>query len=282
MVADIDSEVERRAAAIYLRKYLGPVLAAPTCGIILGSGLGSLTGALTDSVRLPYSYIPGWPATSVDGHDGHLVAGRYAGHSVVALSGRNHLYEGHSAARLAFPVRVLAALGASTVILTNAAGGIHDSLEPGSLMLISDHLSLLVPNPLVGLVQPGEQRFPSMNNAYDPELRLLMHSVAKTSGIALEEGVYCAVSGPSYETPAEVRMLRLLGADAVGMSTVPETIMARTLGLRVVAISCITNRAAGLSHGEPSHEEVLAKGNAATADLERLISGFVAALPGGA
>ena len=282
MGTDLSSAGDTKAAAEYIRQQAGVALTAPACGVILGSGLGLLAQGLTDSVSIPYNSIPAWPTSSVDGHDGQLIAGRLGGRAVVVLVGRSHLYEGHAPEQLVFPVRVLKALGVSVLILTNAAGGIRDSLQPGSLMLISDHLGVLVPNPLVGRVGPGEERFPGMNAAYDPEMRSVMHTVAGDARIKLEEGVYCAVSGPSYETPAEVRMLRLLGADAVGMSTVSETIMARSLGLRVVAISCITNRAAGLSDSEPSHDEVLAVGNAAVEHLGMLISGFVAALPGGA
>lgn len=246
----------------------------PSVAVVLGSGLG----ALADSVegdRIPYDQIPGFPAASVSGHAGELVVGQLEGARVLLQSGRFHLYEGHDPSTVVLPVRLFAELGARYLIVTNAAGGLNRTFRPPVLMLIADHINLMWRNPLVGPVAGGEHRWPDLYQMYDPELREMARAVAKESGIRLEEGVYAAVLGPSYETPAEVRMLARIGADAVGMSTVPETITARARGVRVLGVSSITNVAAGLSGQALSHAEVLNAGRQSAADLERLIRGLL-------
>lgn len=225
-------------------------------GVVLGSGLGPFAGRLSDARAVPYTEIPHMPSSTVPGHAGTLHFGKLGAAAVVCLSGRAHAYEGHAPARVVFGVRMLAELGCKIVLLTNAAGGIASHLAPGRLMLIGDHLNLTGTNPLVGPAGTKGVRFPDMTVAYDERLRTLAKSAAQERGIALAEGVYAALLGPSYETPAEIRMLRALGADAVGMSTVPEVIALRALGVRVGAISLITNYAAGISPVPLSHEEV--------------------------
>jgi purine-nucleoside phosphorylase len=251
----------------------------PTIGLILGSGLGGWADRLEDAVRIEYSEIPGFPRSHVVGHAGRLVVGRApgGGPTCVAMQGRVHVYEGHSAAQVAFPARVLIALGARTLLVTNAAGGLRPEWSPGTLMLIRDHIDLLRDHPLRG---PNDDRlgprFPDMTRAYAPELRALVREVAAARGVHLEEGVYVAMPGPTYETPAEVRMLQILGADATGMSTVPEVIVANHMGARVIGISCITNKAAGIT-GEPlSHEEVTATAARVRSEFEGLLDGIVA------
>jgi purine-nucleoside phosphorylase len=199
----------------------------PTVAVVLGSGLGFLGDQIEDAVRVPYARIPGFPEPGVVGHKGELIAGTLEGKTVLAQSGRFHLYEGHEPAVAALPVRVFHALGVRTVILTNAAGGIRRTFRPGTLMLIADHINLMSRNPLVGAVVPGDERFPDMSDPYDSGLRDIARTVAAREGLALEEGVYAGMLGPSYESKAEIRMLERLGADAVGMSTVPEVIAAR-------------------------------------------------------
>jgi len=221
-----------RAAAEHVRARLGAE--RPVAAIILGSGLGGLANRLTDTGRVPFAEIPGFPSATVAGHAGVLLAGRLAGRPVLALAGRFHMYEGHAAALAAFPTRVLHALGARTLIVSNAAGGINRTLDPGDLMLIRDHLNFMFRNPLLGPNDTAEPRFPNMSAPYDARLGELAREVARTNGIALAEGVYCGLLGPTYETPAEVRMLAFMGADAVGMSTVPEVIVARSLAMRVL------------------------------------------------
>lgn len=260
------------AALPFLRER---ITRAPAAILVLGSGLGGLADEIQDAVRIPYEEIPGFPRSTVVGHAGALVAGILEGVEVVAMQGRFHLYEGWDAAAVAMPIRVLSALGAHTVVLTNAAGGLREGLVPGTLMLISDHLNLLGRNPLVGPVRPGEERFPDMSAAYDPAFRDAAREVAREMGIELEEGVYAAVLGPSYETPAEIRMLGRLGADAVGMSTVPEVIVARALGLRVLGISCVTNLAAGLGSEPLSHQEVMEVGASVRERLAGLVRGVL-------
>jgi purine-nucleoside phosphorylase len=248
----------------------------PAVAIILGSGLGGLAKAIGSSVRIRFADIPGFPQATVAGHEGAVIAGKLGGRDVVALSGRFHMYEGHPAALAAFPVRVFHALGVSELFVSNAAGGISLELKVGDLMMISDHLNLMGTNPLVGPTQKGETRFPDMTDAYDPGLRKLLRTAAKKLDIPLREGVYAGLFGPSYETPAEVKMLRVLGADAVGMSTVPEVIMARALGMRVAGISCITNAAAGVTGAALSHAEVLETTQRVSAAFESLVTEFVA------
>jgi len=249
---------------------------APEVAIVLGSGLGGLAERLTDAVRIPYADIPGFHVPTVEGHRGELVAGMLAGRPVLAQSGRFHLYEGHPASVAALPARLFGELGVTTFVATNAAGGVRASFRPGSLMLITDHLNLTGQNPLTGPVLPGEQRFPDMSAAYDPALRALALEVAREQGTPLAQGVYAALAGPSYETPAEIRMLRTLGADAVGMSTVPEVIVANARGMRCLGISTVTNAAAGVSDAKLSHAEVMETAARVGQRLGDLIDGIVA------
>jgi purine-nucleoside phosphorylase len=263
-------------AAVSIRARTGEF--APVAAIVLGSGLGGLARHVRHPTFIPYDEIPGFPPSTVDGHAGELLAGTLAGRPVVALAGRFHMYEGHSAAVAAFPARVVHALGSPVLIVSNAAGGIRRSFGAGTLMLIDDHVNLMFRNPLIGRVEPGDERFPDMSEPYDQVLRALARSVADASGIALESGVYAGLLGPSYETPAEVRMLATLGVDAVGMSTVPEVLVARAIGLRVLGVSCITNPASGISNTRITHAEVIETTARAAARFETLIEGIVAAL----
>jgi purine-nucleoside phosphorylase len=251
---------------------------APVIGIILGSGLGGLAARIEAPVAVAFSDVPGFPTATVVGHAGRLIAGTLAGRRVVALAGRFHMYEGHDAALAGFPVRVLHALGARTLFVSNAAGGVNPALKPGDLMVIRDHLNLMFRNPLVGALEPGDERFPDMSEPYDLALAQLLHAQAAAIGFALREGVYCGLLGPTYETLAEVRMLATLGADAVGMSTVPEVIVARALGMRVAGVSCITNHAAGISSQPLSHAEVLETTALVAERFEALVARFVGAL----
>jgi purine-nucleoside phosphorylase len=248
----------------------------PTVAIVLGSGLGGLARAIQNPVRVPFREIPGFPEATVVGHDGAVISGNLGGRDVIAMSGRFHMYEGHPAALAAFPVRVFHALGVRELFVSNAAGGISTKLGVGDLMMIADHLNLTGSNPLVGPAQEGETRFPDMTDAYDPGLRRVMRTAAERLKIPLREGVYAGLLGPSYETPSEVKMLRLLGADAVGMSTVPEVIMARALGMRVAGVSCITNAAAGVTGAALSHAEVLETTERVSARFESLVTEFLA------
>lgn len=248
----------------------------PKVGVILGSGLGGLSKSIADAVRIPFADIPGFPEVTVAGHEGAVIIGSLGGREIVALSGRFHMYEGHPAALAAFPVRVFHALGAHDLFVSNAAGGISPRLAVGDLMMISDHLNLMGTNPLIGEAREGEVRFPDMTDAYNPGLRWLLRTTAENLGITLREGVYAGLLGPSYETPSEVKMLRLLGADAVGMSTVPEVIVARALGMRVAGVSCITNAAAGVTGAALSHAEVLETTNRVSAAFEALVTEFLA------
>jgi len=247
----------------------------PTVGVILGSGLGGLSKSIDDAVRIPFGEIPGFPEATVAGHEGAVILGSLGGREIVALSGRFHMYEGRSAALAAFPVRVFHALGAHDLFVSNAAGGISAKLAVGDLMMISDHLNLMGTNPLVGETREGETRFPDMTDAYNPGLRWILRTTAEKLGITLREGVYAGLLGPSYETPSEVKMLRTLGADAVGMSTVPEVIVARALGMRVAGVSCITNAAAGVTGSALSHAEVLETTSRVSAAFESLVTEFL-------
>ena len=251
---------------------------APALGIVLGSGLGGLVRRIADARDVAFAHVPGFPAASVVGHAGRVVAGRLGGRTVVALAGRFHMYEGHSAALAGFPVRVIHALGARTLFVSNAAGGIRPTFSPGDLMIITDHLNLMFRNPLEGAVEPGDTRFPDMSEPYDQALASLLRREAAILGFELREGVYCGLLGPTYETPAEVRMLRILGADAVGMSTVPEVIVARALGMRVAGVSCITNFAAGTTAVPLSHAEVLETTALVATRFESLVERFATAL----
>jgi purine-nucleoside phosphorylase len=263
-------------AAAAVRERIGG--RTPEVAIVLGSGLGQFAERLSDAVRVPYDAIPHFPSPTVIGHSGELVAGTLAGHTVLVQSGRFHMYEGHPAALTALPVRVLARLGIGTLVLTNAAGGIRRSFGSGTVMLIADHINLTFRNGLYGPPLPGEVRFPDMSDAYDPALRALAREVARAGKIPLAEGVYAGLLGPSYETPAEIRMLERLGADAVGMSTVIEVIAARACGIRCLGFSAITNPAAGVTPQKLHHLEVMEVAYRVAGELAALIEGVVAAL----
>ncbi len=248
---------------------------SPRVGVVLGSGLGGFADELAGLHRVPYAELPGMPEPKVSGHAGNLCLGRVGTVPVACLQGRVHLYEGHPIERVVFGVRLLGALGCKAVLLTNAAGGIGDFLRPGDLMLITDHLNLTAVNPLVGPAHEGVPRFPDMTLAYCPELRSHARHAAASAGVELTEGVYAGMLGPSYETPAEVRMLGLLGAHAVGMSTVPEVIALRQDGVRVGAVSCITNLAAGRSGALLDHAEVEAVASATRERFVRFLSHWI-------
>jgi xanthosine phosphorylase len=258
-------------AAAVLRERAGDL--APRVGIVVGSGLGAVADAVTDAVVVPYADLPGFPRPTVAGHAGEAVLGRLGGTDVVVLRGRAHLYEGTPPEAVRVPVRTLRALGVETVVLTNAAGSLRPEVGPGRLMLIADHVNLSGINVLAG---PNDDawgpRFPPMGDAYDGGLRAAVHAAAQEEGVALAEGVYLAVLGPSFETPAEIRAFRVLGADAVGMSTVHETTVARHCGLRVVGISAITNLAEGMGDEPLSHEGTLSSADDAAGDLARLLA----------
>jgi purine-nucleoside phosphorylase len=230
---------------------------SPKVGLVLGSGLGAYVDQLEDVTIIPYSEIPDFHQTSVEGHAGRLIIGKVKGVEVVILQGRLHAYEGHDMHEVVFPIRVLSTLGIETLILTNAAGGVNESFSPGDLVLIEDHINLMGKNPLIGPnINDLGPRFPDMTNAYDLNLRQYAQKSATELGHELKSGVYCSVLGPTYETPAEVRMIRSLGGDMVGMSTVPESIAANHLGLKVLGVSCITNMAAGMANKKLLHEEI--------------------------
>ncbi|HKD04982.1 MAG TPA: purine-nucleoside phosphorylase [Bryobacteraceae bacterium] len=254
----------------------------PRIAIILGSGLGAFADSIEGAATLLYHEIPGWPRSTAIGHAGKLVTGLVEGVPVAALAGRAHLYEGYTAAQVAFGVRTLSILGVETLIVTNAAGGINPAFGPGQLALISDHINLLGQNPLTG---PNNEafgpRFPDMSEAYSKKLRELAHEAGKEMNLELPEGVYAAVPGPSYETPAEIRYLRAIGADLVGMSTVPETIAANHMGMRVLGISCVTNYAAGVTDQKLDHKEVLEAGEKMKGALIELLKRVVSKIPAG-
>ncbi len=251
--------------------------AEPKIGVVLGSGLGAFADSLHGLVKLAYRDLPHMAASAVPGHEGNFCLGRAGGVPVVCMQGRVHLYEGHSVERVVHGVRTMARLGVRSVLLTNAAGGLEPSWAPGDLMAIADHLNLTGTSPLVGFNDDVlGPRFPDMTRAYDPELRALLHAAAPAANVALREGVYAGLLGPSYETPAEVRMLRTLGAHAVGMSTVLEVIALRHMGVRVAALSCITNLAAGIASRPLSHEEVEATARARRPQLIALLTEWIA------
>jgi purine-nucleoside phosphorylase len=264
------TEIALAAAGAARQKLLIPVSDSPVA-IVLGSGLGAFAEHLEDARSLPFSELPGFPQATVQGHKGRLAYGRLGKSPVLALQGRLHGYEGHDAATVAFPARVFGVLGARALVVTNAAGGVGASLHPGDLMRITDHLDLTGNNPLIG---PNEEalgpRFPDLSHAYDPRLAQALEEAAQAAKQTLRAGVYLQMTGPSYETPAEIRMARALGADAVGMSTVPEVIVAAHQGLPVCGISCITNLAAGISPHPLSHQEVM--------DVARAVEGRFLAL----
>jgi inosine/guanosine/xanthosine phosphorylase family protein len=273
---DQPARVEALAAAVRARTDLVPEL-----GIVLGSGLGGLADDLADSVAIPFADLPGWPAATAPGHAGRLLLGRLGGRPVVLLQGRFHLYEGNDPGLVIQPVLLFARLGARVVVLTNAAGGLDPSFVPGTLMVMRDHINLTGRNPLIGRnADELGPRFADLTDAWSPRLRERLHAAAAAEGIDLVEGVYVGLTGPTYETPAEVRMLAALGGHAVGMSTVLECIAARWVGLEVCGVSLVTNAGAGYT-GEPlTHEEVLEAGAVAGPRLARVIRRFVEELPG--
>lgn len=246
----------------------------PTLAIVLGSGFGHAVERMKVVTKIPHAKLPGFPKPGVGGHSGTIVFGWFGNAPVCVLSGRAHYYEGHGLQTVTFPMRVLAEFGITTVLLTNAAGGISRSLRPGDFMALEDHINLMGANPLRGPLAPGCERFVDMTEVYDPKLRALLRKAARGAGVKLGSGVYLAVSGPSYETPAEIRAFARLGADAVGMSTVPEAIVARQCGMSVAGLSCITNPAAGQGNGLLSHADVLASGERVKKSAAALIERF--------
>jgi purine-nucleoside phosphorylase len=249
----------------------------PEIGLILGSGLGFFADDRIEVAgRLSYADIPGFPVSTVPGHAGQFVYGHLEGRRVICMQGRFHYYEGYRMDQLTLPIRMMAKLGVNTLFVTNAAGGINADYVPGDFMLIQDHINFLGTNPLIGASHEGGVRFPDMSEVYDKLLRHKIREWACAKGLKLQEGVYLATTGPSFETPAEIRAFATLGADAVGMSTVPEAIVARQLGLRVIGLSCITNAAAGISVGPLSHEEVSATADKVRPQFADLLSGAVA------
>ena len=276
MTAPYGRDAARRSADA-IRARVGS--AVPDIGIVLGSGLGGLATDIEDATRIPFAEVPGFPSATVIGHAGALVCGKLGGRPVVAMAGRFHMYEGHSPQLAAFPVRVMHELGARVYFASNAAGGIRRDLAAGDLMIIEDHLNLTSVNPLTGHVEEGDERFPDMSSPYDAELRTLLKASGERVGVGTKEGVYACLSGPSFETRAEVRMLERLGADAVGMSTVPEVIVARAMGMRVAGMSCIANAASGVTDAPVLHADVLDVTARAAQSFQSLVRDFVAALP---
>ena len=276
-VSDPHGAAAANAAADAIRARLN-LMRTPAAAIILGSGLGDLAARIEHASSLSYAEIPGFHATNIAGHRGELIHGTLGGREVLALAGRFHMYEGHGARAAAFPVRVLHALGARVLFLSNAAGGISRAFAPGDLMIIEDHLNLMFRNPLFGAVEPGDDRFPDMSNPWSPRLIALLHESAEKTGVPLQSGVYAGLLGPNYETPAEVRMLATLGADAVGMSTVPEAIVAGALKMELAGISLITNAAAGIADGPLNHAEVVQVGAKASERFAMLVTEFVSRL----
>ncbi len=265
----------QQSAAFIQQRYPHPIQIV----CILGSGMGDLAAHLENPVEIPYSDIPNFPESTTEGHCSALALGQLAqsGKHVAFLKGRFHFYEGYAMEKVVYPLRVLKMLGATQLLVTNAAGGVNPNFKAGDLMLIEDHLNMMGTNPLIGKnLNEFGPRFPDMSEAYTPRLRELALQTAMELNIPIQRGIYCAISGPSYETPAEIRMFRMLGADAIGMSTVPEVIAASHMGMQVVGISCITNAAAGvLPHHKLSHEEVLAAAEAVKAPFSRLIEAIL-------
>ena len=270
----MDANIQETVSAILTRCAQRPVI-----GLILGSGLGTYAEYFRNRVQIPYPELPHFPCSTVPGHSGNLVLGEAEGTPAIALQGRVHYYEGYSMAEVTYPVRVLGALGVRQLIVTNAAGGVNVSYEPGDLMLITDHINLMGTNPLIG-ENPDElgPRFPDMSEAYDAALRHTAVRVAGERKIPLRQGIYLGLTGPSYETPAEIRMIRSLGADAVGMSTVPEVIVANHMGIRVLGLSCITNMAAGILARKLTHQEVMDTTERVKDKFISLLRGIVPAL----
>jgi purine-nucleoside phosphorylase len=272
-MSDFD-QVKEAADAIRAR-----VPEVPAIAIVLGSGLGAFAGSLTDAVTMPYGELPHWPASRIIGHAGTLVVGKARGRTVAALAGRSHLYEGHDAGRVAFSVRALGLLGVKTLILTNAAGGVNKGFAQGALMVIDDHINLMGQNPLVGDHDDRfGARFPDMTAIYSARLRDLADRAGAAIKLQLPHGIYAALMGPSYETPAEIRYLRTIGADAVGMSTVPEAIVARQMSIEVLGISCITNMAAGVLPQPLDHAEVMATAARVRGQFIALLEGIIGEL----
>ena len=271
MTHEIYDRVEEAAAAIRAR---GGAL--PDTAIVLGSGLGDFADTLRDATTTAYTELPHWPAAGVVGHQGRLVVGTIAGRRVAALAGRAHVYEGHSLATVAFATRVMGRLGVKQIILTNAAGGINTAFAAGAFMVIDDHINLIGSNPLSG---PNDERFgprfPDMTEVYSARLRKIADEAGRAAGIPLAHGVYVAEPGPSYETPAEIAFYRQIGGDAVGMSTVPEAIVARHMGLEVLGISCITNMAAGVQPGPLAHDEVMETARRVRGSFIALLEGIL-------
>ncbi len=251
----------------------------PQIGLVLGSGLGGFAEKLKVAAEIPYQDIPGFPVSTVSGHAGKFVFGTLQGKDILCMQGRVHFYEGYSMQQVVTPVRLMAMMGIKTLILTNAAGGVNSSFEPGNLMCIRDHISCFVPSPLIGrnVLELGT-RFPDMSCVYDPELCGALHRAAALRGLSLKDGIYIQLSGPGYETPAEIRMCASLGADAVGMSTAVEAMAARHAGLRVCGVSLITNMASGISKTPLSHTEVQETANRASRDFEGLMEEFLGLL----
>jgi purine-nucleoside phosphorylase len=258
------ADIRRRAAAL------------PETAIVLGSGLGDFSDTLVDAIAASYTELPHWPASNVVGHAGRLVIGTVAGRRIAALSGRVHFYEGYDLATVVFATRVMGRLGVRHLILTNAAGGINTTLTQGALMIIDDHVNMMGTNPLVGSNDDRfGPRFPDMSEVYSARLRKIADEAARTRGVPVSHGVYVAVQGPSYETPAEINFFRKMGADAIGMSTVPEAIAARHMGMEVLGISCITNAAAGVGHHPIVHDDVIATGRRVRGSFISLIEGII-------
>ncbi|SMB95221.1 purine-nucleoside phosphorylase [Desulfonispora thiosulfatigenes DSM 11270] len=251
----------------------------PELGLILGSGLGFLAEEIENPIYIPYNEIPNFPVSTVEGHEGRLVVGMLSGTSVIAMQGRFHYYEGYNMEQVTFPIRVMQLLGVKKLLVTNAAGGINTSYKPGTIMIIKDHINLMGTNPLIG-TNKNEfgVRFPDMSYAYNPNFRAIAKDMAKELSIHVEEGVYSGVTGPSYETPAEIKYLRVIGADAVGMSTVPETIVANHGSMEVLGISCITNMAAGVLDKKLDHNEVIATAENVKHDLRKLVLKIISAI----
>jgi purine-nucleoside phosphorylase len=270
----VSQRVDETVKAIRARAGLQSL--TPRVGVVLGSGLGAFADTLSELVKVPYAELPHLPASKVIGHAGNLCFGNVDRVPVVCMQGRVHFYEGHPLWQVVHGVRTMARLGVSCVLITNAAGGLGEGWSSGDLMIVTDHLNLMFQHPLLG---PNDDalgtRFPDMTNAYDATLRAQLHEVSVAEKLPLREGVYAGLTGPSYETPAEIRMLRTLGAQAVGMSTVPEVLALRHMRVRVAALSCITNMAAGLGDGELDHAEVEATAKTRQADLQRLLKGWI-------
>ncbi|WP_100398462.1 purine-nucleoside phosphorylase [Bacillus sp. FJAT-44742] len=269
----MSEEMKQKEAFSFLR---GQIQETPKAGLILGSGLGVLADEIEERIVIPYSKIPGFPVPTVEGHAGQLVFGRLRGLPVVAMQGRFHFYEGYAMKEVTFPVRVMKNLGVETLLVTNAAGGVNESFEAGDLMIIKDHINLMGDNPLMG--KNNEElgpRFPDLSSAYDEKLRAVAKETAQSLNMSIREGVYIGNTGPAYETPAEVKMARTLGGDAVGMSTVPEVLAARHGGLRVLGISCISNMAAGILNQPLSHDEVMETTEKVREEFLSLMKGII-------